>query len=66
MQDLKEPERPDRAGNPIEEDDKVPSPFKLYEDKYCSRCLDYRGCIGLIGELPHAKAVRLPASLLLY
>ena len=51
MQKLKEPERPDRAGNLIEEDDKVPSPFKIYEDKYCSRCQDYRGCIGLIDNL---------------
>lgn len=51
MQKLKEPEKPDRAGNPIEEDDKVPSPFKIYEDKYCSRCQDYRGCIGLIDNL---------------
>lgn len=39
---------PDSKENPIEEDDKVPSPFKIYEDKYCSRCQDYRGCIGLI------------------
>lgn len=24
------------------------SPFGLYEDKYCSKCQDYRGCLGLI------------------
>lgn len=24
------------------------SPFGLYEDMYCSKCQDYRGCIGLI------------------
>lgn len=24
------------------------SPFKIYEEKYCSKCEDYRGCIGLI------------------
>jgi len=51
MQNLKETEKPVRIGNLIEEDDKVPSPFKIYEDKYCSRCQDYRGCIGLIDNL---------------
>jgi len=51
MQDLKETKIPYRTGNPIEDDDKVPSPFKIYEDKYCSRCQDYRGCIGLIDNL---------------
>jgi hypothetical protein len=24
------------------------SPFGLYENKYCSKCQDYRGCLGLI------------------
>ena len=24
------------------------SPFGLYEDKHCSKCQDYRGCLGLI------------------
>lgn len=24
------------------------SPFKIYEDIYCSKCEDYRGCLGLI------------------
>ncbi len=24
------------------------SPFRIYEDMYCSKCEDYRGCIGLI------------------
>lgn len=42
--------RPDGAGNFVE-DDKEPSPFKIYEDKYCSRCQDYHGCIGLIDNL---------------
>lgn len=51
MQKSNEQKRPEIAGNLIEEDDKVPSPFKIYEDKYCSRCQDYRGCIGLIDNL---------------
>lgn len=24
------------------------SPFRIYEDIYCSKCEDYRGCLGLI------------------
>lgn len=24
------------------------SPFGLYEDMFCSKCQDYRGCLGLI------------------
>ncbi len=24
------------------------SPFKIYEEKYCNKCEDYRGCLGLI------------------
>lgn len=48
-QKLKLPESPDRLGNLA--DDKEPSPFKIYEDKYCSRCQDYFGCIGLIDNL---------------
>lgn len=49
MQELKEkkPEIPG-AGSSIDEDGKEPSPFKVYEDKYCSKCQDYHGCIGLI------------------
>lgn len=49
-QKLKEPERPEIAGNIID-DDKEPSPFKRYEDKYCIKCQDYPGCIGLIDNL---------------
>lgn len=49
-QELKESKGSDRIGNLVE-DDKEPSPFKIYEDKYCSRCQDYRGCIGLIDSL---------------
>lgn len=24
------------------------SPFKIYEDMFCSKCEDYKGCLGLI------------------
>jgi len=27
------------------------SPFGLYEEKYCSNCQDYRGCLGLIDSM---------------
>lgn len=27
------------------------SPFKIYEEKYCNRCIDYRGCLGLIDSM---------------
>lgn len=35
----------------IQELKQEPSPFKIYEDKYCSRCEDYRGCLGLIDSM---------------
>lgn len=37
--------------NEIQELKQEPSPFKIYEDKYCSRCEDYRGCLGLIDSM---------------
>lgn len=46
----KEPERRGIAEDTID-DDKDPSPFKIYEDKYCIKCQDYPGCIGLIDNL---------------
>lgn len=27
------------------------SPFKTYEEKYCNKCEDYRGCLGLIDSM---------------
>jgi len=27
------------------------SPFKIYEEKYCNKCEDYRGCLGLIDQM---------------
>jgi len=37
------------------------SPFKIYEDIYCSKCEDYRGCLGLIDsttmELQDSKGI---------
>lgn len=27
------------------------SPFKIYEEKYCNKCADYRGCLGLIDSM---------------
>lgn len=27
------------------------SPFKIYEEKYCNKCEDYRGCLGLIDSM---------------
>ena len=27
------------------------SPFKIYEERYCSQCEDYRGCLGLIDSM---------------
>jgi hypothetical protein len=29
----------------------IDSPFKIYEEKYCNRCMDYRGCLGLIDNM---------------
>lgn len=26
------------------------SPFSIYEEKFCNRCSDYNGCIGLISS----------------
>jgi len=49
MQEQKSKE-PEIAGNSID-DDTDPSPFKIYEDKYCIKCQDYPGCIGLIDNL---------------
>lgn len=31
-----------------DEEQNLSSPFKIYEEKYCNKCADYRGCIGLI------------------
>lgn len=33
------------------ETNQKPSPFKIYEDMYCSECEDYRGCLGLIDSI---------------
>ena len=37
------------------------SPFKIYEDKYCSKCEDYSGCLGLIDsttmEIQESKGI---------
>ena len=30
------------------------SPFKIYEDIYCNKCEDYRGCLGLIDSMTMA------------
>ena len=27
------------------------SPFKTYEEMYCNKCTDYRGCLGLIDSM---------------
>lgn len=27
------------------------SPFKIYEERYCNKCADYRGCLGLIDSM---------------
>jgi len=27
------------------------SPFKIYEERYCNKCEDYRGCLGLIDQM---------------
>lgn len=35
----------------IENENEEPSPFKKYEDEYCSKCQDYRGCLGLIDSM---------------
>lgn len=35
----------------IQELKQEPSPFKIYEERYCSKCEDYRGCIGLIDSM---------------
>lgn len=35
----------------IENESQKQSPFKIYEDKHCSNCEDYRGCIGLIDSM---------------
>ncbi len=35
----------------VQELKQEPSPFKIYEDRYCSRCEDYRGCLGLIDSM---------------
>lgn len=32
----------------MDNESQEPSPFKIYEEKYCNKCADYRGCIGLI------------------
>lgn len=34
------------------DDNKIPSksPFSIYEDKFCNRCSEYNGCIGLISS----------------
>lgn len=33
------------------DENKEPSPFKIYENRFCSECQDYRGCIGLIDSM---------------
>ena len=30
------------------------SPFKIYEDIYCNKCEDHRGCLGLIDSMTMA------------
>lgn len=31
--------------------EEYPSPFKIYEEKFCNKCEDYRGCLGLIDSM---------------
>lgn len=35
----------------VENESQKQSPFKIYEDRYCSNCEDYRGCIGLVDSM---------------
>lgn len=42
---------PVNADHEVQELKQEPSPFKIYEDKYCSKCEDYRGCLGLIDSM---------------
>jgi len=37
--------------NEIQELKQEPSPFKIYEERYCNTCNDYLGCIGLIDSI---------------
>lgn len=30
------------------------SPFRIYEETYCNKCEDYRGCLGLIDSMTMA------------
>lgn len=38
----------ENIGNILEENI---SPFKIYEERYCNKCEDYRGCLGLIDSM---------------
>lgn len=31
--------------------EEIISPFKAYEEKFCYKCEDYKGCIGLIDSM---------------
>lgn len=35
----------------IDNIDNEESPFKIYERRYCEKCQDYNGCIGLIDTM---------------
>lgn len=39
------------VGKEIEIENQESSPFKVYEERYCNRCGDYRGCLGLIDSM---------------